>query len=269
MAPTDTYDGIISSGGSRIEVVWTPSPPGNTLSSQWDVDIGGIVLYRNDSAPWKNMQNIIFICQFDASTNLAPGIAGQDPEEAPGTDAEIVVGKSITDGVIDVSTNELEITSSSNPWINSEFQKSGNTTYLLNITSGDNFGFYIIEDNTTNTITIKEGSLSGSFSSSETGINAQIVKQTFDSNSSTSSIQADLQNSLITGASFRRAKISLHAWPSKRQANFIHTFEAIPYWLLASELDTNAVIPTWSFTCRCIIREIDQIGYGTTFENYW
>lgn len=266
---TDEYNGIISSGGSRIEVEWSPSPPGNTLATQWDVDVGGIILYRNDSSPWKNMQNITFLVQFDASTNLSPGIAGQDPDEAPGTDGEVISGKSITDGVIDISSNNLEISSSSSPWSNGEFQKSGNTTYLLNITSGNNFGFYTIEDNTSNTITIKELSLDSPFTDSESSIRAQIIRQTFDSNTSTSSIQADLQNSQISGSSYRRAIITMHAWPSRKQNDFVHTFEAIPFYLIESKLESNNVIPVWAFTCKCIIREIDQIGYGTTFENYW
>ena len=63
------------------------------------------------------------------------------------------------------------------------------------------------------------------------------------------------------------------SWPSRNKdssgnpRDILHRFEIIPYWLITSELSQSTIIPTWNFTCKCIVREIDKVG--TKFEQYW
>jgi len=93
------YEGVVCSQDPRISVFWTGplGAPAGTKDSQWLIEPGEIKLYNNSSEPYKNMQNITFICEFDSETNLAPGPGGYNAKQSPGSDPRPLLLKESTE----------------------------------------------------------------------------------------------------------------------------------------------------------------------------
>jgi len=469
---TDIYDGVISSNQSSTSFKWFPNPPAGTTDSQWFIDPGQVQLYENSSEPGKNMMNITFTCEFDSTTNLAPGPGGFNAEQGISTDpttnlyftnayvSSVIAGTSTTitevaDGSttnpgwvtnslvggtlnivddvnligkglhryisanthntitlnfedasvlpvgisgIDVLTGyvdldrfitfpELDIdgiainissiigptilrTSLPIPnWIPNAYAKrklvitssgttptnvgtysiasntdrtitlagaetfpggaeintqgyislvevdagivsdggstliqtspatvgggwfptmlSGNILYIS--TDGLNQGYRLITTNPadiiipdpdfSNLINIDTTKFDGVFQEDATDLAGKIYitqmnkysNYGVEENTSTPIQYQDIQTQLQSGTF--RIEAYLHAWPTRNKndagdhRDILHIFEIIPYWLITSKLSQNTIIPTWSFTCKCIVREIDRVG--TKFEQYW
>ncbi len=466
---TDIYDGVISSNQPTTSFKWFPNAPLGTVNSQWFVDPGQLKLYENSSEPGKNMMNITFTCEFDSTTNLAPGPGGFNKDQAIATDitTKLYLSNAYVSNV-DVGSNTTTITevgdgTISNPgWVaNSlaggtltiiddinltgkglhryiksnthdsivldfvnqtllplgvseidvltgyvdldrfitfpELDVNGNTINDCRIDSGQlhiwspnpgfiansykgrkltittssigNEGTYSISTNSTGRITLSGGEsfpfgnegngVEGYISLTE--INAGIVSNgvstltqalpttvgggwfplmlnghilyistdgsnqgyreiisnpadggdpdfsnliiidstkfdgTFqedavnlvgkiyihqpnkysnygvEENTSTPISYTDIQTQLQSG-NFR-IETYMHAWPTRNKdssgdpRDVLHRFEIIPYWLMSSQLSQNTIIPTWDFTCKCIVREIDRVE--AKFEKYW
>jgi len=297
---TDKYLGPISSNESRRVLKWYNGSnwiggPGNTKDTQWDVS-GDLTLYDNYSDPYKNMANIVFSCEFDSSTNLAPGQGQFDIGESLGTDPGTAI-VTITNGTIQSNLTHLTTSSSLTAVSAGDY---------LQITSTDpdneNIGNYAVSSISGSDVIVDITKGDGKFKLAESGVSGKIYKITKPS-ASNMDIQTDLQSGNFT------AFVILHAWPSYIYTypnmpssigtsgfnpatnqqyypdlpQIMHVFEVVPYWLIMSQISTNDIVLIWNYTCKCIIREHDYnqsfgtsgysgySGYnlGSVFKNYW
>lgn len=289
------FAGPISSNESRMTLKWftdgitvpdSDKPgPGSTLDSQWDIGTKKLNLYNITSKPWHNMQDVTFICEFDSTTNLAPNPGGTDPSESPETDplefigpnkpaiySQETLGTVISNNTFNIGTLKMR---ENIPFVNLPSLAPTIDTnsglyvvqYWLRImNSGSNQGYYPIISNTNGIIQIDPLDKYGELTE-ESNLNARVYRFKRGDGTSVANNNNDIQIDLQSGK--YHAHVFIHSWPSYWNSNKLHTFKITPYYLTKSELDSSGVIPIWSFQCKSVVQEIDQINYGAKFENYW
>lgn len=307
---SNQYYGPILGQESRMTLKWvsldTANPnydsdfpgPGGTKDTQWVLGTNKIRLYEITSTPWHNMQDVSFLCEFDRSTNLAPDPGGNDPSETPETDPQEFIGpdenyavfyqvadsgSAAATSTFDLGTIKRHIDDTIQVFNDGTLEPTTDTTsglylqqYWLRImNSGSNQGYYPIVTNTANSLTIDPLGTYGELTT-EGNLNARVYRFQRGDGTNLFNSKIDIQTDLQSGRFF--AYVFVHAWPSLQtgsvtQDSLLHTFKITPYYLTASELNENSIVPSWSFKCKSVVQEYDQkIGstiYGAFFENYW
>jgi hypothetical protein len=285
--------------------------PGNTRQSQWFIEPGSITLYSNTSKPYKNMQTITFNCEIDSTTNFAPSFgSGQsyDQNQAAGTDPVLLnYGVSSYPGTLQKFTADIPgagtaLTASTALHYDSTHGAMPSSIpsypsfyklYVLHVfTPGKNQGSYLISNHTngTSTITIMANGgttgslLNGAFVQAQSGVQCgiELFQHNLPIGSTTGTVDwansgPDIQTDLQTNPGAFTLTATLYTWATgytnslTYKGDALHKFSIVPYYLLTSKLLANTIVPTWAFTCKCIIRESDTTNSDFTgkFVNLW